>query len=41
MAATHVHIDGSSFEGGGLLPPGTFRLIQGTVEWVPGMGTIY
>ncbi|OOQ84836.1 MFS transporter [Penicillium brasilianum] len=28
MAATRVDIDGSSFEGGGLLPPGTFRLIH-------------
>jgi hypothetical protein len=34
MAATRVDIDGSSFEGGGLLPPGTFRLIQGKVVWV-------
>jgi hypothetical protein len=32
MAATHVNIDGSSFEGGGLLPPGTFRLIQGPLK---------
>ena len=41
MAAIHVNIDGASFEGGGLLPPGTFRLISGMVELVLSVGIHY